>query len=206
MRAPKLSQLFTDKEARENFWYYYKGHIAVAAFVVLLLTMTIVDMVNNSQPVFQITYANIPTALQNTWTQHFNEHSPFGSDRKLVAESLILTDAIGVTEMEATVNRICAQVAAGEMDIFIADKETFEQFAVGELFEDWQLYLPENWIESNADVLFYSNIDNKQCITGLLWLHPTNGVTYVFAIPFSSTQKEPASTLILSLLQTEVAQ
>lgn len=199
MQAPKFLQFFTDKEQREHFWYYYKGHVAVVLFILILLTMTIVDMVNNSRAAFQVTYVNIPSALEEEWTQHFSDNFPFGSERKLVTESLVASDAIGLTELEAAVNRVCVQVSAGEIDVFVADQDTFRQFAVGELFEDLKTCFPEDFLNGAADNLYYSNVGGEQCITGLIWRRPSNGQTYVFAIPYSSALKESAAELIQSL-------
>lgn len=206
MQAPKFLQIFTDKKQREHFWYYYKGYVAVAVFILIILTMTIVDMVKNSQPVFQVTYVNVPSALEKDWTQHFSGNLPSDLERELISESLIASDELGITELEAAVNRICAQIVAGEIDIFVSDKDTFQQFAVGELFEDLQSYLPEELIKDSADCLYYSDIEGKQCITALFWTHPSTGTTYAFAIPYSSALKEPAAELILSLFQKGAAQ
>jgi hypothetical protein len=206
MQTPKFLQIFTDKKQREHFWYYYKGHVIAAAFILVLLTMTIVDMVNNNRPVFQVTYVNVPSTLEASWTQHFTDTLPSDLERELLAESLIASDKVGITELEATVGRVCARIAAGEIDIFICDLDTFQQFAVGELFDDLQPLLPEDLISNSPDLLYYSNVDGKSCITGLLWKHPTNGTTYVFAIPYSSALKQQASAMIQSLFQKGDAQ
>jgi hypothetical protein len=204
MQTPKFLQIFTDKKQREHFWYYYKGHVIVAAFILILLTMTIVDMVNNSRPVFQVTYVNTPSSLQENWTRHFANVLPFGSERELITESLAASDTIGITEAEAAVGRVFSRIAAGEIDIFICDLDTFQQFAVGELFDDLQPLLPKELIR--PDLLYYSNVGGKSCITGLLWKHPANGTTYVFAIPYSSALKQQASAMIQSLFQKGDAQ
>lgn len=201
MQAPKFLQIFTDKKQREHFWYYYKGHVIVAAFILVLLTMTIVDMVNNSRPVFQVTYVNVPSSLEASWTRHFADTLPSDLERELLAESLIASDKVGITELEATVGHVCARIAAGEIDIFVADQDAFKQFAVGELFDDLKTHFSEEFINSVSDSLYYSNVDGKPCITGLQWKHPSNGTTYVFAIPYSSALKDPAAVLIQSLFQ-----
>lgn len=206
MHAPKFLQIFTDKKYREHFWYYYKGHVAVAAFILILLTMTIVDMVNNSKPVFQVTYVNVPSALEKDWTQHFADNLPFGPERELITESLIASDMADITELEAAVNRVCVQIAAGEIDIFISDQEAFQQFAVGEFFEDLATYLPEEFIENAADHLYHSDIGGEEHITGLLLNDPSNEKTYVLAIPYSSALKESSAILIQSLFEKGAAQ
>lgn len=199
MQAPKFLQVLTDKKQREHFWFYYKGHVAVAAFILILLTMTIVDISNNNRPTFQIAYVNIPPALEVDWTQHFTDTLPTNLERELFTEAMNATESIGIVELEATLNHIFARIAAGEIDIFVADQETFHQFATGELFDDLQAHLPEEFISSATDHLYYSNVKGVGCVTGLLWRHPTTDTTYVFAIPYSSTLKEPAATMIQSL-------
>ena len=206
MQTPTFLKIFTDKKQREHFWYYYKGHVAVVSFILILLIMTAVDYIKNDQPVFQVVYVNVPSTIEQDWTQHLLNASPFGSDREIITESVTATDSIGITELEAAVTHICAQISAGEIDIFIAEQDVFRQFAQGELFEDLQLCLPEEFIEFATDSLYYSNVDGVECVTGLIWEHPSSGVSYVFSIPFSSTLKESAAVLIQSLFQKGAAQ
>ena len=206
MQTPKFLQIFTDKKVRDHFWYYYKGYVAVAVFILILLIMTVADVVKNSQPVFQVTYINVPSALEETFTQQFTDTQPFGSERELITESVLMSDEIGITELEASIAHVFAQIVAGEIDIFVAEQDSFRQFAEGEFFDDLTACLPEAFLETFSDCLYYSNVEGSPCATGLIWKNPSNQTTYVFAIPFSSEQKEPAATMIQLLFQKEAIQ
>ena len=206
MQTPKFLKIFTDKNVRDHFWYYYKGYVAFGAFILVLLIMTVVDVTKNSQPVFQVTYINAPSILEETWTQQFTDSQPFGEKRELTTESVIVSDEIGITELEASITHVFAQIVAGEIDIFVSEQDAFRQFTEGEFFDDLTTYMPEAFIETFSDSLYYSNVGGTQCATGIIWKQPSNQTTYVFAIPFSSELKESAATMIQLLFQKEAIQ
>ena len=206
MQTPKFLQIFTDKNKRDHFWYYYKGYVVAAAFILILLIMTIVDITKNSQPVFRVTYINIPSALEETFTQQLTDIQPFGSERELITEAVVVSEEIGITGLEASITHVFAQIVAGEIDIFVAEQDSFRQFTEGEFFDDLTIYLPEDFMDSFSDCLYYSDIGDTQYATGIMYKHPYSQATYVFAIPFSSELKESAAIMIQSLFQKEALQ
>ncbi len=204
-QQPKFLQSLFNKKKWDNFLYYYKYYLILGAFFLVLLITFVVDTVQNSKPVFQITYINIPSSMQAQMTEYSTDAlaQTADSNRELEAEPLYISDAITIAEQETIIYRIAARMVSGEIDIFAAEYEVYLQYAADECFIDLQPYLSEEFLESFADCLVYSQAEDQQQITGLLWTSASSGKEYVLAVPFSSNLQQSAAAIILSFIQNE---
>ncbi len=202
-QLPKCLQPLFDKKKRENFLYYYKNYLILGAFFLVLLISLVVDTVKNSKPVFQLTYVNIPSSMQEELTQHCKEALPDADDRKVGTDPLYISDINTIAEQETVIYQIAARLTAGEIDVFVSEYEVYLQYAEDACFTDLQPYLSEEFLEAFSDRLLYSQIDGERHITGLLWSAPNGGKDYALSVPFSSQLQQSAAALIVSFVQKE---
>ena len=125
------------KKKLENFWYYYKIHVIVGVFVVILLGMTLKDCASNVPPDATITYIGehfIPSTsseqlehylLQTEVIQDANEDGKI----ELFFQKLNVSDEIRSEQDMLIQQKIMLVFATGDPKIYLLDRLHFEIFA-----------------------------------------------------------------------------
>lgn len=127
--APLLKKAGIDEKKAKNFFYYYKYHILAIIAVILIIVFTVRGCVNTVRPDFNLAfvgsfiYSDATDALKDSIKANVPQIAEPGIDGAYLGD-----DSMGeqqyAMEMKATV-----LMAAGDIDVFILDKTTFNRYA-----------------------------------------------------------------------------
>jgi len=146
------------KEKLDYYWYYYKMHLFVAIFALILLVTTIYDIATQREVKFYIAFLNA-----------FDS----GFDQEFIAEFAPLTD-IDLEEYDvyldtnmyfnvanydeasmAAMQKFLAMSSNAEIDVVVTDRNVYSSYADNGFFRDLNEYLTEEQLEKYADHFYY---------------------------------------------------
>ena len=137
-----------DKKKMENFWYYYKIHVFVGIFIVIMLVVTLKDCANNVMPDVSVAYigANyIPEEVSQKFkdgiaasgiVQDVNQDN----QQELLFQSMIVSEDVKTQQDIAMQQKVMLVFFSGDTQLFLLDRENFEKFGIQGAFDpldDW---------------------------------------------------------------------
>lgn len=159
-----LSEMSTNEKIK-YIWEYYKYYIIGFIVLVIFVVYTVYSVANKKEDILNIVmitdYANpeqVEEVKENIYQNLLTE------EEKESSNIIIQTLRLKSEDMQAGVEmqKLAAQLSAGDIDFFIADQEYFDQ-----MNQDGQL-LPFNELEGTSEL----NLPEDQLVSG-----NENGVT-----------------------------
>lgn len=159
-------------------WYYFEdyyllwvlGIVGILLFVVIFLVTV---RINNHEIVLEGSCVNVTVSeeVQTALTEDFVSLLREGEEEKLPndAEAVLYTDVILYYELEeqdsvsyAALNRLLAQISAGELDYLLINTESFDNLQRGGFFMELSEVLSKDTLEGlRAEHLICSAIEKE---------------------------------------------
>ncbi|NTV88992.1 MAG: hypothetical protein HGA22_01295 [Clostridiales bacterium] len=141
--AEKAGKPKIDKKKAGNFFYYYKVHIVVVVVLAIFLAVTIKSCVNKVEPDFnlaflgKIDYANTD-ALKKAIKASVPEIKEPGFD-----SAYVTLDERSPTEETMMIQKAMVIMMAGDIDVYILDRDLFDIYSEDGYFEPLDSYLAD---------------------------------------------------------------
>lgn len=126
------------KKKRENFWFYYKWHVIIGTFIVLLAVWTIHDVVSKVNPDYTIGFITTKTYSSDALTKLEKELAVKGKDLNGDGQVVVSVSAYNVaatddtsadpTMQQAAVTKMAGDLQTGESMIFIVDDYNLKRY------------------------------------------------------------------------------
>ena len=172
-RARMKTQPFKVKLA--HYWHYYKLHVIAIGFVLFFVGSYIYNIITTKDIVLQVglidCYANSETPEE--YTTKFEEILGIDTKKEKVYldNSYYISDKTDITSTEILLVRLSAQ----ELDVMLADEDTFDAYARNDIFVDLRDFLtPEQlaYYEDSFYYIDYAEIENDTGYTSENLLTP----------------------------------
>lgn len=157
--APLLKKAGIDEKKARNFFYYYKYHILAAIVAIVSVVFIVKGCVTRVEPDFniafigRISYSDAADKLKEAIKANVPEIKEPGFDGAFIAAD-DKSDQQYAMVMKATV-----LFAAGEVDLFILDKENYLKYAKNGAFMDLDEIAPKLGVDMEK---------NKENIVGIV--------------------------------------
>ncbi|MCL2717702.1 MAG: hypothetical protein FWE14_02860 [Lachnospiraceae bacterium] len=149
------------KEKLAYFWEYYKIHTITILISAVILISIIYNMATSKDYAFYAVILNSYGLSRETLADDFSTFAEIDTDRVLVyieTETHLNIDDFSPFDM-ATVQRIMATIAAGQLDAIVTDASSFIYFSDAEFFGDLRLILSAEELKRHENRLFYIDQD-----------------------------------------------
>ncbi len=140
----------TFKEKRQNFWYHYKWHTIAVIFIAVVLAVCITQCAKKTKPDLRI-MVSLSKPLTSEMTDQLSELlAPYAEDLngdgQVYVEIIDCSyDASGNSQtVQAMQSKFQAEVASGEVLLFINDDTTFSRSADIDLFAENEGFLSKD--------------------------------------------------------------
>ncbi len=187
----------------EYFWDYYKIHVAVGVFAIVMLGMLIHDIAANKPYALDSIFVNANSLMgADALQQGFAEYEGIDTNETAVfidTNTSLSPDggSMDISMME----KIYAMIAAKELDTFLADTQIFEKYANNEMFLDLREVFTEEELSELGDKVYYldyaeierqNELRQKQMESGELYADDgTSDAPYEFVRQDPSTMENP---------------
>nr|MCR4589177.1 hypothetical protein [Lachnospiraceae bacterium] len=146
------------KDKWNYFWDYYKIHVIVGICLIFFVGTLIRDMANNKAYGFYALFLNATSmAEMEPYETEFAQIA--GVDTEEYAVSIDNTNNVSEENYSeltiASVEKIMASVAAGEVDVFVSDQDTIRRYGYNSTLMNLNDILPASLLEKYADHLLY---------------------------------------------------
>ncbi|NJD03156.1 MAG: hypothetical protein FIA99_11330 [Ruminiclostridium sp.] len=207
---PLLKKLGIDGKKAGNFFHYHKIHIIVGIIALIVLAATIRGCVTRVDPDFNIAfmgqlYFNETDVLKETIKKEIPEIKEPGFDGAFLSKDSTDGQQEYAMQMKAMV-----LFAAGDIDLFILDKESFDRFVQQGVFTNLDEIAPRLGIENEISKLYKMKLEDNttEHIYGIdisnseaLKKSKIQGVKMIAAISVRSKWPEKAEKVIKLLLK-----
>ncbi len=142
----------------DYFWEYYKIHTFVAIAVLIFVAITIRDIANNKPyAMYAMFINNKGMETQSILQDGFAEYADIdtSSYAVIVDTSSNFMSSIVDTTSVATSEKIMAMLAAHDLDVIVADENTFGRYASQDTFIDLRTIYSEDELKELSDSIFY---------------------------------------------------
>lgn len=138
----------TFQQKWSNYWYYYKWHTLFGVFVLILLTITLVECAQKKTPDLSIAYASqnyVNTdKFQDDMSAFIGDVNGDGAEYVFCNNLLLATDV--KTEQDLAVSqKLLLLFVDKETRLFIMDRELFEAYS--ESFENLDGIVPDDKLQ-----------------------------------------------------------
>ena len=142
----------------DYFWEYYKIHTIVAVVVLIFIAVTIRDISNNKPyAMYAMFINNRGMDTQPILQEGFTEYAGIDTANYsvIVDTSSNFMSSIVDTTSVATSEKIMAMLAGRDLDVIVADENTFGRYAAQDTFMDLRTIYSDSELESFGDKIFY---------------------------------------------------
>ncbi len=148
----------------DYFWDYYKIHVIVVVFGVVMLGMLIHDIADNKPYALNAIFVNANSLVgADSLVEGFTEYENINTEETAVFIDTNTTLSSGTGGMDVSaMEKIYAMIAAKELDTFLADAETFEGYAHNEMYLDLRDYFTADELSALGDKVFY--VDHAEIV------------------------------------------
>ena len=196
----KALSTMSTKEKFAYFWEYYKIHTLAAIIIIAVVVSLIKQYVTSKDMGFYAVLIDAITTdsnygLNEIWNEEFLEYAQIDPDEYevYIDTSISISEGIDAQYVIANQQKLFAMLIGGDVNAFVADTETFEQYAQLAFFYDIESLLSEEELEKYSTYLYYtdaSTFDN------------TNDVP----LDNESTQEDPGTLTINHRDTSDMAQ
>lgn len=202
----------TKQEKRDYIWYYYKNHMLIGLFSIVLIGSLVYDVASKNQIVFSLTLFGESDAvleleeIQQTLTEVI---VPNGSEKEKV-----LVQFYGLHEVQDTFDEITdlyqqkmlTQIAAQELDLVVMSESDFNFYSQENMFDSLDELEGINWGLISDKQLIKDSKVNKIYGIKLIENELLNEINYessgkVIALVKNSLNKDKAVQVINYLLR-----
>ncbi|SEK62004.1 hypothetical protein SAMN04487770_10298 [Butyrivibrio sp. ob235] len=142
----------------DYFWDYYKIHVIVALIVIIGIASFAKEILTRKPDAISVTIVNAANTQDATLL-----HDEFAEYEKIdTSQYNVLIDSSSVINIEnpdsytvANSERLYAMIAAHDLDVLMADKDVFDNYAKSELFLDLRECFSEEELKSFGDAVYY---------------------------------------------------
>ncbi len=178
LKADKKTLAGLDKTAKRQFiWDYYKMPIAAAVIIVVLAVCAVVSLATQQKTAMYAVFVNTDvTDVQrdSTVLDTLLEQGGMNMNRRTVdvTDDLYLGQEHNSMYDGQTIQVLASLFGISGLDVFAADKEVFDRYAVQDAFADLAILVDKQLLEEYSDDLYYyENSDGKMILGGIV-LHP----------------------------------
>lgn len=152
-RARMKTQPFKVKLA--HYWHYYKWHVIVAAAVLFFVFDYAYSVITAKDVVLQVGMIDCYSNSENTEEYEAQVAELLGIDTKkeevFLDNSYLITLEADITSTEILYVRLAAQ----ELDVMMADEDTFDNYSLNDIFVDLRDYLSPEQLAYYEDSFYY---------------------------------------------------
>lgn len=143
-----LKKIGIDPKKAANFFYYYKFHILIIVIAVLMVGFFVKDIVTRVEPELNVIVAG-EFYTQQTESLAESMKSELSGVKEISLQLLYLSDNSQSQQDYAVQMKFITLMAAGDIDIFVLDRNTFEKYASQGAF----LPLDENAVDIRPELI-----------------------------------------------------
>lgn len=151
------------KEKLDYFWYYYKMHVFVAIFILILVVTTIRDVASQKDVAFYVAFLNSfdVDSLDTDYDAKFIDEFAQLTDIDLEEYDVYLDTNMyfNVAEYDqasmAAMQKFLAMSSNAEIDVVVTDRDIFSSYADNGFFRDLNDYLTPEQLEKYSDHFYY---------------------------------------------------
>ncbi|MCJ7841727.1 hypothetical protein MUB24_12630 [Lederbergia sp. NSJ-179] len=206
-----LSEMST-KEKMNYIWEYYKYFIIGFIVLVIFIVYTVYSIANKKEDILNIVLITDYASPEQVEQVKENLYHNFLTDEERDTSNIIIqTLRLKSEDMQAGVEmqKLAAQLSAGDIDFFIADQDFFEQMnQEGQLLSFQELEGIDD-LPFQKEQLFYAD-DNDQKVTGVnISSNPVfqdliqKEEEKILFIPINVKNKEVISRFVQFLIENE---
>ncbi len=163
-----------DKEGKKHFLYdYYKIPIGIIVFILIIILAEILYSQGHGKVGLSVVMVNSQDIETDIFDQLMGKAGI--NTRKYRADVNTMYKYDASSEMMAMENLSTTEVLAtlfgiSDLDIFVANKEVFDRYAVKDAFEDLSLVLGEEVLKGHEADLYTYTTEDGLTVTGGLYL------------------------------------
>lgn len=183
----------------DYFWDYYKIHVFVGIFAIVMLVMLIHDIADNKPYALDAIFVNANSMFgAEALETGFAEYENIDTNESLVFIDTNTSLSSGSTSMDySTMEKIYAMIAAKELDTFLANAEVFEGYATNEMFLDLREYFSEEELTELGDKVYYVDYAEIEALVQKREEQMENGDMFAEeekeATPYEFVRKDPST-------------
>lgn len=131
-----------DKAWFSNFWFYYRFHIMIIGFFLVLSVVAITQCMHNVTPDLAVSYISaqhLDETIMHKMTEEFTNYISDVDDKDGVVVDIYRMKLPDATQDDNDVNiykQVMLELAAGESYLYLMDKDIFQMYADGGVFLD----------------------------------------------------------------------
>lgn len=155
-------------------WDYYKIPIIATASVLLLGLLAVLTWAGKQDVAMYAVFVNSDAAVVQTKPEELNDLLARGGvdmDGKTIDITADLTlgkDAFQETDGQ-TIQVLAALFGISGLDVFAAEQEVFDRYAIQDAFVDLSLFLePELYESSGCEPYWYTGSDGREILGGIM--------------------------------------
>lgn len=143
----------------DYFWDYYKIHVIVGVCLIVFFSMLIRDITNNKPYALNAVFINA-----NTMNDMEDMENAFAEKEGIdTSETQVFIDAATTISLTGTdqysipsMEKIYAQVAANELDVMLADKAVFDNYANNGMYDDLGKFFSKEELDALGERVIYA--------------------------------------------------
>ncbi|MGI6668493.1 MAG: hypothetical protein ACOX4M_03405 [Acetivibrionales bacterium] len=165
--APLLDKIGIDEKKARNFLYYHKYHIIIAIVLVIAVVFFVRGCVNRVEPDFNIVfmgrlgYIDASEKLTEIIKENIPDITEPGIDGAFLLDDDELSEQQYAMQIKAT-----ALIAAGEIDVFILDRASYERFAKLGVFMSLDEIAPRLGIDMEKHKEYILRVEREEYDSG----------------------------------------
>lgn len=146
------------KERFDYFWYYHKGHV-IGGFCALVVGIILIyDAVTSKDTAFYAAFLNaFSTEQEQEFIDDFAVQAGIDLDKyQVILDTGLRFNLSQYDEASKTsIERFLAMTTAGEIDVAVAERDLFANYAENDMFLDLRNFLTKEQLERCRESLFY---------------------------------------------------
>lgn len=146
------------KEKLAYYWYYYKIHVIVAIFAIILVITTIHDIVTYKDIAFYVAFLNsFDTEHDQEFIDEFSLLTDIDTDEyDIYLDTNMYFNVADYDQASmAAMQKFLAMSSSGEIDVVIADRNVYSSYADNGFFRNLNEYLTDEQLAKYADHFYY---------------------------------------------------
>lgn len=154
-KEEKEEKIYTRKEKIANFFFHYKTHLIVSAFLIGLAVFFVYDMVTKVNPDVSVMiiatdsefyyYSKVIESVLEQYCEDFNGDGNVKVQVNYTPAAADISDSTAIYYTQADQAKLAAEFQAADTILIIADEETCNTIGVTEgVFKDLSDIYPEN--------------------------------------------------------------
>ena len=153
------------KEKLAYFWEYYRFATIVTLVVIFFVGNLIYTIATAKDSAFYAVFVNGYTDMDTEeYMNGFNEYAQIDTKKysTTLETNYTLDENSTDTYTIANIQKLTAQVAAKQLDVMVADSDTFNRYAGNGYLGDLRQFIPEDTLSAYSDRFIYTDIPDDE--------------------------------------------